>query len=275
VHGVSNRWPDTVIVKTDVRNAFNEIRRATFMSKLFTMPALGAIWRIAHWAYASHSALYVIDRGALMETLWSREGVQQGDVLGGLLFCLGCQDNFISSINCAKDVTGVAVMDDFYIQGNYKHVFQPFDRYATESKQDGLILRPDKCIVLWAHPGEPPQPLLDDIKKRGLCLARGAMESLGSIVGLDGPLMSQWLVNQLSSATHNQLFATLLNSSLPVQPAMAILRLSALPKMGYLLRTIKPSITAKAAALFDAKVIETAIANFVSLTTFRLVHIYN
>jgi hypothetical protein len=72
--------------------------------------------------------------------------------------------------------------------------------------------------------------------------------------------MSQWLVNQLSSATHNQLFATLLNSSLPVQPAMAILRLSALPKMGYLLRTIKPSITAKAAALFDAKVIETAIA---------------
>ena len=53
---------------------------------------------------------------------------------------------------------------------------------------------------------------------------------------------------------------TLLNSSLPVQPAMAILRLSALPKMGYLLRTIKPSITAKAAALFDAKVIETAIA---------------
>jgi hypothetical protein len=166
-------------------------------------------------------------------------------------------------------------MDDFYIQGNYKHVFQPFDRYATESKQDGLILRPDKCIVLWAHPGEPPQPLLDDIKKRGLCLARGAMESLGSIVGLDGPLMSQWLVNQLSSATHNQLFATLLNSSLPVQPAMAILRLSALPKMGYLLRTIKPSITAKAAALLMQKLLRPQLRNFVSLTTFRLVHIYN
>ena len=163
--------PDTVIVKTDVRNAFNEIRRSTFMSKLFTMQALGPIWRLTHWAYASQSALYVVDKGALMETLWSREGVQQGDVLGGLLFCLGSQDNYVSSINGAKDVTGVAVMDDFYIQGNYTQVFQPFDRYATESKQDGLILRPDKCIVLWAHPREPPQPLLDEIKKRGLCLA--------------------------------------------------------------------------------------------------------
>jgi len=39
---------------------------------------------------------------------------------------------------------------------------------------------------------------------------------------------------------------------------MAILRLSALPQMSYLLRTLKPTITAKAAALFDAKVFDTA-----------------
>ena len=39
---------------------------------------------------------------------------------------------------------------------------------------------------------------------------------------------------------------------------MSILRLSAIPKMGYLLRTLKPPIVAKAAALFDAKFLETA-----------------
>jgi hypothetical protein len=141
---------DTIILKTDVRNAFNEIHRSRFMGKLFTKPALGSTWRLAHWAYASSSALYVVGKGSLMETLWSREGVQQGDVLAGLLFSVGVQDNYVSSIECTQDVTGVAVMDDLNLEGPYGNVFKSFDRYAEDSKKEGLILRADKCKVLWA-----------------------------------------------------------------------------------------------------------------------------
>ena len=108
------------------------------------------------------------------------------------------------------------------------------------------------------HARDPPPPLLEIINARGLRLVRGAMECLGTIVGLDQTLMSQWVADQITAESHTQLFSTLLHPSLPVQSAMAILRLSALPQMSYLLRTLKPTITAKAAALFDAKVFETA-----------------
>ena len=68
------------------------------------------------------------------------------------------------------------------------------------------------------------------------------MECLGTIVGLDQTLMSQWVADQITAESHTQLFSTLLHPSLPVQSAMAILRLSALPQMSYLLRTLKPTI---------------------------------
>ena len=96
-----------------------------------------------------------------METIFSREGVQQGDVLASLLFAVGNQDNYINGLSTSKDVTGLAVIDDFYIEGPYQHVFQPLDRYAGDAKKDGLILRPDKCTALWPHARDPPPPLLD------------------------------------------------------------------------------------------------------------------
>ena len=42
---------------------------------------------------------------------------------------------YINGLSTSKDVTGLAVIDDFYIEGPYQHVFQTLDRYAGDAKK--------------------------------------------------------------------------------------------------------------------------------------------
>ena len=100
--------------------------------------------------------------------------------------------------------------------------------------------------------------LLDGLKNRGIRLVRDTLECLGTVIGLNHAAMSQWAYDRITSPSHLQLFSTLLNPSLPVQAAMAILRLCAIPRMSYLSRTLKPAIVTKAGAYFDSKVFDTA-----------------
>src|SRR5689334_22078068 len=60
------------------------------------------------------------------------------------------------------------------------------DHYDAASKTAGLHLLATTSVLYC--------PLLDAVEQRGLCLALGAMGSLGIIVGLDQDLMSQWVV---------------------------------------------------------------------------------
>ena len=69
--------------KLDFRNAFNSILRDWVLKVLELAPRL---FRFVHSAYSSPSTLFWEDK-----TIQSAEGVQQGDPLGPLLFCLTIQ----------------------------------------------------------------------------------------------------------------------------------------------------------------------------------------
>jgi len=72
------------LLKLDFRNAFNSIRRDRMLMKVLELAP--RLFRFVHSAYSSPSTLFWEDK-----TIQSAEGVQQGDPLGPMLFCLTIQ----------------------------------------------------------------------------------------------------------------------------------------------------------------------------------------
>ena len=72
---------DHAVVKLDFANAFNSVRRDCVLSAVQLM--FPVLYSFVYSAYAAPSNLLWGDR-----TVTSAEGVQQGDPLGPLLFCL-------------------------------------------------------------------------------------------------------------------------------------------------------------------------------------------
>ena len=72
---------DFVVLKVDLRNAFNNVSRADVMRCVESSFHVLLPW--VRWCYASNSHLWYQDW-----ILTSQEGVQQGDPLGPLLFAM-------------------------------------------------------------------------------------------------------------------------------------------------------------------------------------------
>ena len=73
--------PSKAVLKLDFKNAFNTIRRDKMLEAVQKLAP--GLFSFVHSAYSSPSTLFWADN-----TLQSAEGVQQGDPLGPLLFCL-------------------------------------------------------------------------------------------------------------------------------------------------------------------------------------------
>ena len=85
---ISNAAEDSspsVIVKVDVRNAFNSVRRDVMLTNI--RDRCPEIYRLSFQAYSSPTPLHIGDH-----TIYSRRGIQQGDPLGPVAFSLAVDD---------------------------------------------------------------------------------------------------------------------------------------------------------------------------------------
>ena len=82
--------PDHIMLKLDYQNALNSIRRDVILKE--TLAKLPQVYSLAYSAYCHTSFLFFGE-----DIILSSEGVQQGDPLDPLLFCLGIH-NLISSL---------------------------------------------------------------------------------------------------------------------------------------------------------------------------------
>ena len=132
-----NHW----IVKLDFKNAFNSLRRDKML--LAVRELAPALYPFVHSSYSSPSSLFWHN-----SVLQSSEGVQQGDPLGPLLFCLsihGLCSQLRSEFN-------VWYLDDGSVGGTLEDISHDLEIVQRAGSELGLHLNRQKSEVICTNP---------------------------------------------------------------------------------------------------------------------------
>ena len=209
-----------VFVKLDFANAFNSVRRdAVREATLLHAPELLGY---VDSAYGAESYLSYGDF-----TIRSAEGIQQGDPLGPLLFCLAIHP-LLQDIK-SEFVTGY--LDDIGIGGSLQSVTKDVRQLEHRARSLGLALNHTKCEVIGLHPADRIRWCSAGLhfQERSLTEATLLGSPLQAGTGVDVTLASK--IEELG----------LMAERLAVLPAHAALHLLrhafAIPKLLYVLRT--------------------------------------
>lgn len=245
--------PDTIVLKTDIQNAFNSVSRAHVWKTLLSHPNTEPLWRMFHWSYATPSPLLVYSDRRLHTVLDSSEGLRQGDPFAAFGFSLDVQPMWEAAIDGLKDTHAVSVQDDLSIIGPQAQVFQAYDRLTRMVDQYHLTLRTDKCAVYIPPTLTHPTTLALLQSACDTCrLARFPyLESLGVVLGAADDIRTH---TESTVDSHDLLFECLVHKSMPTQIALSLLRHCAVPRLGFLARTVHPTLLRPAASRFDTRV---------------------
>jgi hypothetical protein len=147
----SNMGEDKVFVKLDFTNAFNTVRRDAVLDAVSLHQPNLLPFVIS--AYGAPSLLWSGEA-----SISSAEGVQQGDPLGPLLFCLALHD----PLQNLKSEFISGYLDDVGLGDSAKTVIQDIAYFEKAAESIGLHLNHAKCEIIglngqsrptWIHSG--------------------------------------------------------------------------------------------------------------------------
>ena len=156
--------PHWAVVKLDLRNAFNEIKRAAVLARINAAEALRDLAPLTWSTYAPANGVYLAQQGTTQAGYASEEGVHQGDPLASAQFCAGIHPE-VCQLDAELQVAGGAAcfdMDDGYAVGPVEQVFPAILRFAARIHALGLELQLHKCKCyspatdLSCHVARPP-----------------------------------------------------------------------------------------------------------------------
>ena len=136
-----NIGSNKVLLKLDFTNAFNSIRRDKMLEAVQRLAP--SIYPFVHSVYSSPSSLFWSDK-----IIQSSEGVQQGDPLGPLLFCLTI--HHVCSL--LKSELCIFCLDDGTLGGALSDVLHAIEVIKKEAGIFGLDLNPQKSEVISINP---------------------------------------------------------------------------------------------------------------------------
>ena len=157
--------PDWVLVKLDIRNAFNEVSRAEVVERLGLQQHLRALVPTIWATYAPASPIYLPSSGMAEAEFRSEEGMRQGDPLAAAGFCVAIHPE-VQELDGALGVHGGCAkfdMDDGYAVGPASVVFPAVLDFARSIRELGLELQLSKChcysttLQLQHLPERPPE----------------------------------------------------------------------------------------------------------------------
>ena len=134
---LENMSPGQAVIKLDFKNAFNCLRRDTVMAAVRDVAP--ELFRFVYSAYQTPSSLFCGDH-----VLQSEEGVQQGDPLGPLLFCLAIHPLVTKLTSEFK----VFYLDDGTLGGSAQSVLHDLQLVEREAAELGLQLNCSKSELI-------------------------------------------------------------------------------------------------------------------------------
>ena len=251
--------PDTVTLRLDFRNAFNERSGRVIAQALARCSDTSPLWRFFTLAYGRPSRLGVYSRGRLIREFLADEGVRQGRPIASFLFALSVQSLYT---DCVKDLTEVeayAIADDLTMTGPAMKVLEALERLLAKCAVDGPVLNLGKCRALWPYPtlSHPSYaPFAARLTELGIAMRFDCIDMLGGTVGLG---MSRAPHTHAVVASHDRFFAGLAHEDMPTQLAQLLMRNSGVPLFTYLTRITPPAVILDAARAFDERLF-TAVA---------------
>jgi len=218
-HYLYSKAEDKAFIKLDFKNAFNSVRRDRVWEAVSSScPGLLA-YVLA--AYGAPSFLWMGDT-----TLHSEEGVQQGDPLGPLLFCLAVQP-LLDKCKCEYK-TGY--LDDLGMGDSVPRLLEEIHSLESGALLLGLTLNHSKCEVV-------------GLSQSGLSLWQASGLKFGVVTGeaasfLGSPLGSKGLDEALLSKHLALKEASSRLGRLGAHEAFYLLKASfGVPRLLYLLRS--------------------------------------
>lgn len=128
---------DSVVVKIDMRNAFNSVRRDHFLRQV--REHAPSLYPLLWQAYSKPTPLY---HGT--SKIWSATGLQQGDPCGPAVFSLAIHpvaSAVTSPFNCWY-------LDDGILGGNINDIINDLEQLVPRLAQIGLEVNPSKCEII-------------------------------------------------------------------------------------------------------------------------------
>jgi Reverse transcriptase (RNA-dependent DNA polymerase) len=137
-----------VLVKLDFTNAFNSLSRTGILAAV--SEHIPELYSYCHLSYSTPSCLKYGDY-----SLQSESGLQQGDPLGPLLFCLPIQ----SILSSLQSSLRIGYLDDVTLGGIASTVATDVQTIIREAGKMGLTLNFTKCEIINTHRVDLPPPL--------------------------------------------------------------------------------------------------------------------
>ena len=134
---IESHCNNTVLLKIDFANAFNSIYREKVLAA--ASEHLPSLIKYVHSSYGASSFLAFGDH-----LLLSEEGVQQGDPLGPLLFCLAV----LPVVKRLSSPLNLWYLDDGTLGGSPSQVLADFKLIKSEGIHMGLQVNAGKCEVV-------------------------------------------------------------------------------------------------------------------------------
>lgn len=234
-------------VEADVVNAFPSRDRRSIVNKVNSDRRLAAFQLFTNYCYSSQSTVYLAQRGQIVATLRSCNGVEQGDPEGSPLFCVDFADDIREAQLAHPAVLFLVFVDNVFILGQPNDLPAAYDTLRNISAKKGSMFSPSPKFVYWNSSAAPlTESLTDWIEERGYRLELGAVKILGAPLGPSRNLEATSEL-ALKIIQRNDMFLSRLCSPLLTsQTALALLRISGEGRAVYLSRCARPSIAAAA-----------------------------